>query len=300
MAFIVARQILIMFIYLVIGFTLFRTHLISKEGSKALANLLLYCILPCVVVKSFITDYSGEKAQVLFVSLIFGAIILLVSIIISRLVFKNPIDAFSSSFSNAGFMGFPLITAALGEGAVFYAAGFVAILNALQWTYGQAHMSGDKSLASPKAIVKNPLVISFVLGLLVFYLRVPVPGIVTSVLSSISGMNAPVAMIILGIYLAQTDLKGIFTNPHLYVISAMRLLVIPFVTILLALFLKVSYATVAMAVIIANAAPIGSNVAVYAQKLGLDYPYAVQQVCLSTILSLATLPLMIQIASLFW
>ena len=44
--------------------------------------------------------------------------------------------------------------------------------------------------------------------------------------------------------------------------------------------------------IIVNAAPIGSNIAVYAQRLGLDSSYAVQMVCLSTLLSLITLLVM--------
>ena len=49
--------------------------------------------------------------------------------------------------------------------------------------------------------------------------------------------------------------------------------------------------------IIVNAAPIGSNIAVYAQRLGLDSSYAVQMVCLSTLLSLITLPVMLSLAA---
>lgn len=51
--------------------------------------------------------------------------------------------------------------------------------------------------------------------------------------------------------------------------------------------------------IIVNAAPIGSNIAVYAQHLGLDSSYAVQMVCLSTLLSLVTLPVMLSVVALF-
>lgn len=46
-----------------------------------------------------------------------------------------------------------------------------------------------------------------------------------------------------------------------------------------------------------DAAPIGSNIAVYAQHLGLDSSYAVQMVCLSTLLSLITLPVMLSLAA---
>ena len=50
--------------------------------------------------------------------------------------------------------------------------------------------------------------------------------------------------------------------------------------------------------IIVNAAPIGSNIAVYAQRLELDSSYAVQMVCLSTLLSLVTLPVVLSLAAM--
>ena len=40
------RQIVIMFCYLAIGYFLYRYQLITKEGSRSLANLLLYGSLP--------------------------------------------------------------------------------------------------------------------------------------------------------------------------------------------------------------------------------------------------------------
>ena len=59
---VVLGQILLMFLYLIIGYVLYRTGLITQEGSKALAHLLLYCVLPCVVLKSFCIEYSAKGA----------------------------------------------------------------------------------------------------------------------------------------------------------------------------------------------------------------------------------------------
>lgn len=72
-------------------------------------------------------------------------------------------------------MGFPLVTAVLGGEAVFYAAGFVALLNALQWTYGQAKLSGDKKYIQLGAVLKNPLVLSLLGGVMIYFCRIPVP-----------------------------------------------------------------------------------------------------------------------------
>lgn len=62
-------------------------------------------------------------------------------------------------------------------------------------------------------------------------------------------------------------------------------------------FRKAPWRQIGTVLIIVNAAPIGSNVAVYAQHLGLDSSYAVQMVCLSTLLSLITLPVMLSLAA---
>lgn len=296
--FIVLRQIVIMFVYMAIGGLLFQKGLITKEGSKSLANLLLYVVLPCVVVKSFCVARTPERTSGLLVSFLAALGILLLAMAVSHLLFqKNPIDDFGAAFSNAGFMGFPLVAAVQGSEAIFYAAGFVALLNALQWTYGQSLISGDPGYRSPKAILKNPLVLSLLLGILIFCFEIPMPAIASDLLAALSALNAPLAMVILGVYLAQTDPKTLFNDPHLYVVAAARLVLIPLLTILVLKLLPAEYAAIATTLVIVAAAPIGSNVAVYAQKLGKDYAYAVRGVCLSTLLSAITMPLLMLFAN---
>lgn len=296
--FIVLRQIVIMFLYMAIGGLLFQKGLITKEGSKSLANLLLYVVLPCVVVKSFCVARTPERTSGLLVSFLAALGILLLAMAVSHLLFqKNPIDDFGAAFSNAGFMGFPLVAAVQGSEAIFYAAGFVALLNALQWTYGQSLISDDPGYRSPKAILKNPLVLSLLLGILIFCFEIPMPAIASDLLAALSALNAPLAMVILGVYLAQTDARTLFNDPHLYVVAAVRLVLIPLLTILVLKLLPAEYAAIATTLVIVAAAPIGSNVAVYAQKLGKDYAYAVRGVCLSTLLSAITMPLLMLFAN---
>lgn len=296
--FIVLRQIVIMFVYMAIGGLLFQKGLITKEGSKSLANLLLYVVLPCVVVKSFCVARTPERMNGLLVSFLAALGILLLAMAVSHLLFqKNPIDDFGAAFSNAGFMGFPLVAAVQGSEAIFYAAGFVALLNALQWTYGQSLISGDPSYRSPKAILKNPLVLSLLLGMLIFCFELPVPAIASDLLAALAALNAPLAMVILGVYLAQTDAKTLFNDPHLYVVAAARLVLIPLLTARMLKLLPAQYAAITTTLVIVAAAPIGSNVAVYAQKLGKDYAYAVRGVCLSTLLSAITMPLLMLFAN---
>jgi len=283
-----------MFLYMGIGWLLFKKKLITVEGSKSLANLLLYCILPCVILRSFTIGRTPEKITAFLMSFGLALLLLLLSMFIAFIVYrKSPIDNIGSAFSNAGFMGIPLVTSLLGNDAVFYAAGFVALLNALQWTYGQWIMSGDRKMVSFQAILKNPIILSLLIGIAVFLGNITIPEILASAMNSISALNAPIAMIILGVYLAQTDIFKIVTSPRLYKCTFVRLLLIPAFTILCLVPFCKGNADIITTLILIASAPIGSNVAVYAQKLGLDYTYAVQIICLSTIFSIFSMPLVI-------
>ena len=124
-AWILFQQLLQMLVYIAIGFVLFRTKLVTKEGSKALTHVLLYVILPCVIVNSYRMERTAKSIRTVGWSLLLGLLVLVVAMVVSALIFRRrrPIDNFSSSFSNAGFMGIPLITAVMGSGAVSYIAG---------------------------------------------------------------------------------------------------------------------------------------------------------------------------------
>ncbi len=288
---ILLKQMLQMLLYIGIGWILYRTSLITRQGSLALTHLLLYVILPCVIVNSFSIERNEETTRRILLSLLLGAAVLAVSMLIARLVFsKRPIDNFAASFSNAGFMGIPLIAGVLGGDSVRYIVGMVALLNVLQWTYGQVLLTGDKKKMSPRALITSPLIIAFLLGLLIFATQLKLPQIAASCVSAIAGCNAPVAMIVLGVFLGQTKLKEIFTDKAAYLCSAVRLLLIPGVTLLMLMLLPESLWPVSLPLLLAAAAPVGSNVAAYTQKLELDSCYASKTVCLSTILSVVTLP----------
>lgn len=298
---IVLKQIIIMFIFIGIGFWLYKKELITKEGSRVLGHLLLYIILPCVLIKSLSLERTPENTMDFILSFIMGFASLLLSMGISRLLYKKkPLENFSASFSNAGFMGIPLISAVLGNEYVFFAASYIALLNVMQWTYGQYIISEKMVKNKLSGLVKNPLIISFLIGLLLFVFKIPLPEIVQKPIHDLAGMNAPIAMIVLGVYLAQADLLEMFKNKRIYVLSAVRLLLIPLATFLLLSLLPSQYNVLKVALLIAACAPVGSNVAIYAQKLNKDYVYSVKMVCLSTLLSIITIPLLTAISQKIW
>lgn len=296
------RQNTIMFLYLFIGYILYKKKVITAHGSGEIGKLLLYVIMPAAIIKSYIKEFSAEMLEGFLVSFIAALGVLLLSMLVSTLVFCNrsSIRQFGAAFSNAGFIGIPLVQMTLGEEAVFYVASFVAILNILQWTYGVFIMTKDKTQISLKKIVTNPIAVSLAIGLLLFFLPIKLPEIAIGIIGTLSSMNGPLAMIVLGAYLAQIPFKELFTDKLTYLCAAVRLLLTPVLTMGCLFLIPDRYAMVRLAVLLAAAAPVGSNVAIFAQIYHKEYTDAVKDVCLSTVFSILSMPLVIGLANYIW
>ena len=281
-----------MFLLIAVGMFLVKKGYLSEQGGKDLGAILLRVVIPCVILKSYITEYTAERAIDLAVSAAMALLALLVAMAISFLVFgtKRSIENFGASFCNVGFIGIPLVQAVLGEGAVFYLASFIALLNILQWTYGVFILTGDKETVRIKTIAANPVVLAFFGGLLLFFLRIPVPQVIVSTLSSIGSMNTPLAMIILGTYLAKMNFREMFAAKSAYVCTILRLILIPAATLLVLSLIPGVKTEIRQVILIACGTPVGSNIAIFAKQYEKDYRLSVVTVCLSTICCIVTVP----------
>lgn len=309
MAVLLIKQVLIMFLLAGVGYICFRTKKITLEGSRNIGNILIYLSLPCVIINSFLVDFSNERLMGMLYSTLAAIGVVIVSIVISRLFFsKDAILNFASSFSNPGFFGIPLIVATINEGAVFYVATFIAIVNLLQWSYGVALLtdkntshqekgSWKKYIPSPKRIVKAPFLIALVIGMFFFVTQIEMPELIYKSIQYIVGLNTPLAMFTIGVYLAQTNPIQMFKKTKLYVLSLVRLIIIPLVSMIVLMLLPDGFEEMKIALLIVSACPTGSNVAVYAQLYDSDYGYAVETVILTTLLSIITIPVIVQLAT---
>ena len=140
------NQNLIMLFYLIIGYFLMRRKLVGLQGSSDIARLLLYIVMPTAILNSYQTTFTMEKLKALGISFSAAALALFLSILLSCLFFSadQATERFGAAFSNAGFIGIPLVQMTFGNEAVFYVSSFVALLNILQWTYGVMLLTGDR------------------------------------------------------------------------------------------------------------------------------------------------------------
>ncbi len=299
---ILLNQIALMFIFIGIGYVLYRSKLISNAGVKDLGTLLLYIVLPCVIIKAYLSDRTEARMIGLAISFAASLISLIIAMLISQFIFgkRHRIENFGTAFSNAGFIGIPLIQAVLGEEAVFYVSSYVALLNIFQWMRSSTVLREDPEPLNAKKLVSNPLLIGMVIGLLLFITQLPLPGLVKTSVAQLASVNTPVAMIIIGTYLAQVEWGDLFTDKLSYASCVVRLVLIPAVTFAVLSLVPNEYYMIKMTVLIAASAPVGSNVAIFAQRYGLSYTQAVKSVCLSTILSIVSLPAIVFLASRLW
>lgn len=295
---ILLQQTIIMFALMLLGLLLSRRGMINEQGSRDLSNVLLYAVIPCVILRSYMSEFSTEKLRAMGLSALIAVIAFAASIAVAYLTCgtRHRIENFAVAFGNAGFIGIPLVTAVFGPEAAFYVVSFSTFANLLQWTYGIVIISGKKETMNLRMVFVNPVFISMVIGIALFVLQPTLPTVVTGTIGYIADGNTVLAMIILGYYLSKVQLRGLFADVRLYLFSALRLLVVPAVTILVFLPFPFARGEITLTTLIAAATPIASSTAIFAQKFDQDYRRAVSYVCLSTILSVATLPLVMLFA----
>ena len=300
---ILARQILQMFLLGALGFLLFRGKKVSQEGSRVLGNILIYLALPATIINGFLVERTPEHLLGILYSAVAAAVLLLVSMLISRAFFrKDPIASFAGAFSNPGFFGIPLIIASAGRGAVFYVACFVAFLNIGQWTYGVSLLTGQplRQGLHWRQLIRAPFILAILVGLMLFLTQIRLPSVIEGCLSTVASLNTPLAMFTVGIYLAQVNLRSMLRHRAVYEVALVRLLVIPLVSLLLLSLLPRVLNDMKFALLLATACPVGTNVAVYAHLHRKNYPYAVETVVISTLFSIITIPAVVWLSNLIW
>lgn len=297
----VASQVLTLFLLIGVGVVCAKVKLLSDGAVKALANLVLYIATPCVIVKSCIREFDPAMLWGFLTVIAVAAVTHGLLILLAKVVFRDKeedrrrVFRVATVFSNAGYMAIPLQQAILGDVGVFYCAAYVIVFNVFLWTYGLAEMSGESRL-SVKKILLNPGVIGVVVGLLLFVLPIPVPALMVDGIGHLAALNTPVPMLIVGYYLAQTDLLAALKDGRSWLCMALRLLAAPAVALggLLLCGVRGDLLTSCM---ICIATPVATACTMFATRFDRNPRLSVNLVSLSTLLSVVTLPLMVALTN---
>ncbi len=287
------QKIVEMFLLMAGGFFLWRRRMLSGQGTEDIGKLLTSAVIPVILLNSLWGEKTAEKTALLLQSAVASALLMALSVALAALLFsRDGVSCFSAAFSNAGFIGIPLAQSVLGGDAAFLISAMIVMIGLLQYTVGLFMITGDRGKMKAGAVLKNPVVLSVALGVLLYAANIPKPALAASLFSTVGSINTPLAMLLLGAYLAKTDLKKVFAIASNYGVSFVRLLLIPAVSVLLLRLLPFGSEQMKLALFITCACPAGSLGAIFSLKYGGDYEKATGQVCISTVLCLASIPLM--------
>lgn len=294
----VGKQVLILFLLMVVGFVLGKAKIITEQGSVGMSNVVMYTAIPAMLIVAFqrelVPSDLGSFGVALLLSLAIHAIGILLSYLLIRDadVKRTPTLRFAATFSNCGFMGYPLMTALLGTIGVFYGSAYVVVFNILSWTWGVYLMTGDRKKLSLRPILLNPGVLGVIVAMALYLLRITLPEIVLTPITYISQLNTPVPMLILGYQLSHADFRTAFRGVSAWITLVLRLVLLPLLSIGLCLVLHVNSA-VSLALIIAAATPPAALLSLFSAKYGTDSALASSVVSVQTALSVLTMPVLV-------
>jgi len=306
---IVSGQVFTMFLLICTGFICVKARLLDEKSLRSLSRLLLTVVMPCVMVMSFQQDYSAELVRELAINLIAAVATMGGSILLGTLMLRGRKDEparvmrFAIGYSNCGFFGIPLLTAAYGQKGAFCAVAFVLVYNVFSWTHGLLLLQGKKrekfTFRTLLELICKPGVLGALLALGLFFLQIRLPERVASTVTLIGNTNTPLAMIAVGGFLAQTDFRELLGDKRIYYSAAGRLLIAPLLTMLACALLQVPSDTALCAIMMASL-PTAAALTLQSAYCGIDESLPARTVSLITLISLLTIPLISYISTFFF
>ncbi len=297
---IVFQQVLMIFIYVLIGILCRRKKILTKESGESLSRFALMIISPCLIAGSYIRPYEPRMAKgmllAFFLAVLYhgAATLLAVFMIPAGKDQRYRVERLGTVFSNCGYMAIPLIQAAVGAEGVFYAVPFISVFTVLLWSEGIIFMK-DRNFIKLRNMFINPGFLSFVVGLAVYFLRIPVPGVVQQTMDTIMAMNTPLTMMTVGCFLAEVSVKDIMMNMRLYYLALLRLVVFPLVFVIIMYVFRVGSwlegaEEVEWALMLACACSAPASTAQFPAMYGRDSVYGAQIIAVTVFFSVFTIP----------
>lgn len=295
------QQMGILFVYMMIGYVACKKEYFDQEFGKKLSWLVVNVANPMLAISAVVNNEEQIAKKDFYVTVLlaicFYAFFLILAQILPRLigVQKSDIGVYKmmTTFNNIGFMGFPVIAAAYGNGALIYAVPFSIMFNILCYTWGIQTLCGGGEKGNWKRII-NIGTISGIISIVLFFMQIPVPKMICSLSARLSNLTGPLSMLVIGISIAAMELKDLFTDVKLLKFALIKLLAVPVAAMLLVCQV-IDNRLICEVFLVMMATPAASMCAMLSQQYGGDYELAAKGVALTTILSVVTMPIVSEI-----
>ena len=301
-----AQQILQLFLILLMGYAVVRCGLLKAADSRVLSVVMVYLALPCVVLKAFqIDDSPALRTGLLYafaIAVLLHLLFLALTAVLKRPLQLDVIEGATLIYSNAAALVIPLVRALLGEEYVVYSCAFVIVQLILLWTHCSTSLQGGGAIEWKK-ILLNVNLISIVMGAVLFFAHIPLPGQLLGALNTMGDMVGPLGMLLAGMAIAESPLKQLFCTRRYYLPVALRLIGYPAAVLAVLRLLNAAAwvpdgRSILMTVYLAAITPACATLTSMAQLYHRNAAQSSALYVLSTLLSIVTMPVMIGLFAL--
>ena len=298
---VVFQTMLKLFLLLILGFVLFKCHIFDEYTNKKISALIVNVASPMLIISS-IAGVEGSNKSIVFLMIGAGILMYIGFIILGKIINRIfpfpkkdwPVYECMVVFANTGFMGYPFLLDVFGQEAVFYASLIHMAFNFFVYTYAIMCLTkGDDSefKLNFKQLLTPGIILIFV-GIFIYLFDIQLPSVLMDTINSVGSLTAPLSMMMIGSSLAVYPIKDSFTDWRSYLFACVRLLIIPFVTMLICRLIHIDpyYANIT---IITNAMPVGSMVLMLATQYNANVKIVTRNIVVSTLLSVITIPIVV-------
>ncbi len=302
---IIINQTFVLFAFVAIGFTLARCKIVKNEHSDFISRLLVYVFYPANNLKALsrycTVAYLRENYVLILASLAILTILVLIMHFIAKLFandrVKRAIYEYSLIISNFGALGYTFAEELFGIAGLNNVIVFSIPLTLYTYTFGYCMLSG-KRFAFKNLV--NPSSISLIVGILIGVtgLGTLLPNMVYSLFDKASYCMAPLCMLLAGIVIAEFGVLKMLKNPRAYIVTFLRLIVIPLAIGGILTFLRADRWIIVSAVLL-YAMPCGMNTIVFPKNAGQDCAPGASLALVSNLLACGTIPLVFYIFGIY-
>ncbi len=298
---VVFQTMLKLFLLLILGFVLFKCHIFDEYTNKKISALIVNVASPMLIISS-IAGVEGSNKSIVFLMISAGILMYIGFIILGKIINRIfpfpkkdwPVYECMVVFANTGFMGYPVLLDVFGQEAVFYASLIHMAFNFFVYTYAIMCLTkGDDSefKLNFKQLLTPGIILSFV-GIFIYLFDIQLSSVLMDTINSVGSLTAPLSMMMIGSSLAVYPIKDSFTDWRSYVFAFVRLMIVPFVTMIMCRLLHID-AYYANITIITNAMPVGSMVLMLATQYNANVKIVTRNIVVSTLLSVITIPIVV-------
>lgn len=299
---VIVSQMIILFLILALGYFIFKIKLVDDNFTKQLSALVIKVTMPALLLSSVLDITERQPLRDVLTSFgiavaLFFIVMPIVGFLLAKLfrVKRNStgLYVFMATFSNVGFMGFPVISALAGEVGLFYAAIYNLVFNVAVFTLGVWLVNHDKDGESSGFDIKlllSPGVIAALLAIALYFMNIKLPVLLCNTIRSVGSITSPSAMLIIGCTLAKMDIKTVFSDWRLYPWILIKQIVIP-ILLWIPLAMIIKNEILLTVTFILFLMPVANNAVLFANTYNGDAELAARSVFLTTLFSLLTVPI---------